>query len=189
MDLDIADDRLLFIIDNDQLANFFPLPHEEWYLVRTPHGRYMVAYVRCTFLRPIRTLHNLEHACFAAMHYSRTTCRSRWLRLCCRLFRMMLSCLFLRAQDRVPTPYMILSYFRRQGISVDELDAWICCRKTNDPRSRLHLLFHVQECNWPLYFCLLLQHSSWFKVRAIMRRWMFLSLLHLVSWHGVWHHV
>ena len=123
MDLDIADDRLLFIIDNDQLANFFPLPHEEWYLVRTPHGRYMVAYVRCTFLRPIWTLHNLEHACFTAMLYSRTTCRSRWLRLCCRLFRMMLSCLFLRAQDRVPTPYMILSYFRRQGILVDEFDA------------------------------------------------------------------
>ena len=119
MDLELDDGRLIWIIDNDQLTNFFPLPREYWFIGRRGGKRFLQAAVPRTRLQPLQTVYALESTLCMALAYSRTSCSTKWLRLCSRILRMMNSCLLTSVDPRSLTPYMMTCFFNRTGIEMN----------------------------------------------------------------------
>ena len=123
MDMEIENGRLLWLLDSEQLPNYFPLPREKWDLMRWNNIKYFQAEVPFTRLQPLLTVYVFESTLVTAMQYCKSSCSTKWLRLCCRIFRMINSCLLLPENPRSRTPYMLKMFFRRSGILEEE--SWL----------------------------------------------------------------
>ena len=120
MDMEIENGRLLWLLDSEQLPNYFPLPREKWDLMRWNNIKYFQAEVPFTRLQPILTVYVFESTLVTAMQYCKNSCSTKWLRLCCRIFRMINSCLLVPENPRSRTPYLLKMFFRRSGIIEEE---------------------------------------------------------------------
>jgi len=120
MDMEIDNGHLIWLLDSEQLPNYFPLPRENWYLMQRDNIKYFQAEVPLTRLLPFRTVYLFESTLVTAMQYSKKSCSTKWLRLCSRIFRMLNSCLFLPENPRSRTPYMMQIFFSRNSISEEE---------------------------------------------------------------------
>ena len=123
MDMEIENGRILWLLDSEQLPNYFPLPRERWGLIRRNDIKYFQAEVPFTRLQPLLTVYIFESTLVTAMQYCKNSCSTKWLRLCCRIFRMINSCLLMPENPRSRTPYMLKMFFRRSSIIEEE--SWV----------------------------------------------------------------